>query len=519
MRHIIILFLLNLLVINLLSQEKSDTTRINFINANRFFTTEKLGPQNKILVGEVALMHDSTTFYCDSAILNSEEKKIDAFGNIVIQRLYNYEDTIFIFGDTLHYDGKTKKLELRHNVKMIQDTTVLTTNFFDYDIKENIGTYYNGGRIISGEDTIESQTGYYYANTKDVYFKGNVKVLSKKAKIFTDTLKHNLDTRISYILGPSEIVNDSADIYAEFGRYDYNENLAYLSKHSKIVSGEHTIEADSLFFDRKKGFGEGFGNVKIIDTIQNLILTGNYGKFIRKNQYSMMTDSAMFMEIEDNDTLWLHGDTIESYVDTLFDFSDTIPFRILFAYHHVKIYKKDIQVKTDSLVYSQLDSVLMFFGSPILWSDQHQMTAQYMELKIADNNPQEMMMYDSCYIAQQIDSTDFNIVKGSEVQVWFRKKEVYKVAVKENVNVVYFLQDDKDSSKIGVCNMNSDSMYIYMNDNKIKLLIPYSNPEGTIYPPDEVPPDKETIPGFEWFEIYRPLKPEDIFVWKRESQN
>jgi len=514
MKRILIIIILILSKIILLAQDNGK--EIQFINANRFMTTEELGPDIKIFVGEVALEHDSTIMFCDSATYNIKLKQVNAFGNIEIQRLHDY-DTIFLYGDTLHYDGNTRIAQVRDNVILQDDTTVLTTNFLDFDMNQNYGKYFNGGRVINGTDTIISQNGYYFSKSKEVFFKGNVQVFSKKAKIFTDTLKHNLDTRISYILGPSEIYSDSNYIFAEFGRYDYDENRAYLSHKSLVKSGEHTISADSLYYDRTNGKGQGFGNVTIIDTVQNLILKGNYGEFYEKNQFSMMTDSALFIEIDEQDTLWLHSDTLLSYIDTLKDEVDTIPFRMVFAFNHVKLFKNDLQVKCDSLVYSQLDSVLMLFGSPIIWSEKDQLYANYIELYMSRNNPREMFMYDSCFVAEEVDTTGYNIVKSDFLHAWFHHRQVDKVQVTGNVDAVYYLQDDADSAVIGVGVLNCDSMNIFINNSQIQMLVPYIDPQGNIYPPDDVPPDKKSLPGFEWKSDARPLSKDDIFIWKEDE--
>lgn len=490
--------------------------QIEIINANFIRTTAELGPNIKVLVGQVALHHDSTTMYCDSALYNTAEKKIDAFGDVEVQRLHNW-DTIYLFGDTLHYNGNTKIAKVRNNVELLQDTTVLTTDFLDYDLNTKVGTYHNGGRIISGQDTLMSKNGYFYSNTKDAFFKTDVKIFSSKAKIFTDTLKHNIDSRISYLLGPSEIYSDSTYIYAEFGRYDYNENKAYISRRSRIVSGEHSIEADSLFYDRDKGFGLGFNNVMIVDTIQNMILKGNYGEFYEKAQLSMMTDSAVFMEIDGLDTLWMHSDTLLSYIDTLFDDVDTLEFRMVFAYNHVKLYKKDLQLKCDSLVYSQLDSLLMLFGEPILWSDQNQLNAQFIELYMSNNNPKEMFMFDSAYIAEEVDTGQFNVIKSNFVHIWFKHQNVDKVQVTGNVDANYFLIDDADNTTIGLGVLHCDSMNIFLDSSKINLLVPFNKPTGKIYPPNDIPAGEESIDGFVWFNEYRPLDKDDIFIWKREK--
>lgn len=487
-------------------------TKVEFINSNRFFTTAELGPDVKVFVGEVVLEHDSTTMYCDSALYNTKLNKVDAFGEVEIQRLHNW-DTIFLYGDTLHYDGETKVAKVRQNVMLLQDTTELTTDFLDYDLENKYGKYSNGGQIINGQDTINSGFGYYYSRTKDVFFKKDVVVRSKSAKVFTDTLKHNLDSRVSYLLGPSEIFNDSNYIYAEFGRYDYRENRAYLSKRSLVKSGEHSIMADSLFYNRQKGFGKGFGNVIITDTVQKLILRGNYGEFYEKNQMSIMTDSALFIEIESTDTMWLHADTLMSYVDTLFDDVDTVPFRVIFAYNHVKMFKEDIQIKCDSLVYSQLDSILMMFGTPFIWSDEQQLYADYVELYMAKNEPKELLMYDSTYIAEKIDSGMFNIVKGNFVHAWFKNQNVHKVLEVGNIDAIYYMQEDSTTEIIGIGAIHCDSMNIFMHQSEIELLVPYIKPTGKIYPPDQLPEDKKTLPGFIWLEGCRPKTKDEIFIW------
>ena len=489
---------------------------IEIINSNFVRSNAELRPGVQVLVGQVAFTDDSITMYCDSALYNPKLQLVDAFGNIEIQRLHNW-DTIYLFGDTLHYDGNTKIAKVRQSVKLLQDTTELTTDFLDFNVGTKVGTYHNGGRIISGTDTLISKNGYYYSNTKDAFFKTDVQVNSSRAKIFTDTLKHNIQSRISYLLGPSEIYSDSSYIYAEFGRYDYNENKAYLSGRSMIESGEHTIVADSLFYDRDKGYGLGFNNVMITDTVQNIILKGNYGEFYEEAQLSMMTDDAVFIEIDAPDTLWLHSDTILSYIDTLYDEADTLAFRMVFAYNHVKMYKEDLQLKCDSLVYTQLDSLLMLFGDPIIWSDESQLNAMFIQLFMSKNSPKEMFMFDSAYVSENIDSAKFNTIKSDFVQVWFKQNTVDKIHVKGNVDANYFMIDDTDSSNIGLGILHCDSMNIFLEDSKIDLLVPYNQPIGNIYPPNDIPPGKETIPGFMWLDKFRPKNKDDIFVWKEEK--
>jgi hypothetical protein len=80
---------------------------------------------------------------------------------------------------------------MRKNVVMKKDSMTLYTEWLDYDISKDIGKYLTGGRTISGQDTLVSQRGYFYANEDEIYFKEKVRIYNPKYTIFTDTLKHN----------------------------------------------------------------------------------------------------------------------------------------------------------------------------------------------------------------------------------------------------------------------------------------------------------------------------------------
>ena len=54
--------------------------------------------------------------------------------------------------------------------------------------------------------------------------------------------------------------------------------------------------------------------------------------------------------------------------------------RILKAYYKVKIFRTDLQVMCDSLVYVEADSAFDFYGEPVLWSDENQLTASHIRI-------------------------------------------------------------------------------------------------------------------------------------------
>ena len=70
-------------------------------------------------------------------------------------------DTLFVYGDFLFYDGNQKLARLRHNVKMENRKTVLTTDSLNYDRMKNIAYYFTGGTIRDQVNTLTSIWGQY----------------------------------------------------------------------------------------------------------------------------------------------------------------------------------------------------------------------------------------------------------------------------------------------------------------------------------------------------------------------
>ena len=87
----------------------------------------------QILRGDVRFRHDSALMFCDSAYFYDKANSLDAFGHVrMIQG-----DTLFGFADRMYYDGNSKFVRFRDNVKLIHKSDELTTDSLDYDRKKN----------------------------------------------------------------------------------------------------------------------------------------------------------------------------------------------------------------------------------------------------------------------------------------------------------------------------------------------------------------------------------------------
>lgn len=263
--------------------------------------------------------HENAILTCDSAVFYTSKNYFEAYDNVHI----NQADTINIYSDKLNYDGNAKIAHLTERVRMVDKTSVLTTNVLDYDMVSKVGTYVNGGKIVTKDATITSKNGFYFANSRDAYFRYNAVVVTDQSVIKSDTLRYNTLTNWTYFYGPTNIKEkDGGNLYTENGAYNTNTTYAYFGKKNLYTSGSRSLKGDSLYYDGKAGYGKAVRNIVFQDTTDHMMLRGQLGYYYKNDQRTVVTknahlgmgtnDSVLVNNIKQPDSLWLGADTLET---------------------------------------------------------------------------------------------------------------------------------------------------------------------------------------------------------------
>lgn len=508
------LLLLLGVTLNLQAQKKS---KIELLNANSIKSDKNIHGGAHRLIGNVKFKQDSTIMDCDSAYFYSDKNMFDAFSNVHLYKLES--DQIDVRSDFLRHHGDKKTASFRKNVVLRDQKVILRTDSLDYDTFNDIGYYLYGGEIEDSATTLTSIKGHYYNRSSTIYFKDDVVIKHNAGEyqLYTDTIRYNTNTETAHFFGPTQMVNDSNHMYAEYGWYNTGINDALFKQNALYTTPTQSISADSIFLDQDKEFGQAYSRVIATDSVEQFVVTGNYLEVDKKAEELFVTDSAMLMSVLEGDTLYLHGDTVFAYVDSVLNIEkDSIEsFRCFTAYHHVKIFKSNFQAKCDSLFFSMEDSVLEFHGSPVLWAEQSQITANYIEGFVVDEVLERFKLYETGIIIAQHDSTHFNQIKGKEVTGYFKNNALTRIDVENKSETIYFPTDDGEI--IGVNKANSQNVTLYMKNNEVKRIIYRSKPKSMVYPLSDLQPKELKMREFVWHEDSRPKKPEDIFIWIDKS--
>lgn len=494
---------------------------IEILNANSLEYDESTGKKAKKLIGDVQLKHDDALMFCDSAYVFSETNTLNAYSNVKITQ----GDSLQLFGDSLIYDGNTKKAILRGNIKLINKDIILTTQFLDYDRTANIAYYYNGGKMISRQeqDTLTSVKGYYFSDSQAVFFKENVVLKNPQYTIFSDTLKYQSQTETVYFLGPTTIKSNQNLIYTENGWYNTTTNISEFYGNSYLYSENRFIYGDSIYYNRELGIGKITCNAIINDTTAKLEIHGDDVIMYEKKDSALITKEALLIQFMDNDTLFMHADTFKiytSYQKTIIQDSlvlnqdsttiDTI--RNLLAYHNAKFFKSDMQGKADSIVYNFADSTVNFYTNPIIWSNENQLTADFIYLLLSNKEIHSIYLKEKAFIISKADSLlpNFNQIKGENMIGYFLEKKLHKIEVNKQAETIFFAKDDAEKY-IGVNKASGNNMLIFLADNALKSITFIKDPEGIFYPIKEPSPKDLILKGFNWDESQKPMDKFGVF--------
>ena len=467
-------------------------------------------PDAQIVKGKVSFMHQGGHLTCDSAYFYQGTNSVKAFGHVH----YRQGDTLSLTCERAEYDGMMQMMHARRNVVLHHRRQTLKTDSLDFDRLYNMANFFDGGTLIDGKDRLVSDWGEYHTETREAKFVFNVKLRSGKDVVTTDTLYYDVPTSTAHMVGPSKIVSGSSVVHTADGYYDTRTDKAKLFGRSTLVDKDKSITGDSLYYV-KNGESTGYGNVVYVDKKNKNSLTCNYLRYNEKTGMGFATKRPVAIDYSQKDTLWMHSDTMRIYT---FNINTDSVYRKVHAYPHVRAFRNDMQAICDSLVFNSKDSCMTMYKDPVIWNANRQMLGEEIRAYMADSTIRfAHVIGQALSIEQMPDSVHYNQITSSEMKSYFEKGEMKMTEAIGNVQTVYYMTNDKDSSLVGLNYLETDTMRMYLGTARKLDKIWTNKFTSTMYPITQVPPAKYKLPNFAWFEDLRPTDKNDIFVWRGKS--
>lgn len=487
--------------LQLLAQGNSPA-RVEILGAERLEFDDRLAPGAQRLIGAVRLKHADAWMQCDSAYVYADQR-VSAFGHVDIRQ----GDSLNLRADHLEYVGTERRATLTGNVVLSDPGMTLTTDALSYDLRTAQAQYAQGARIEGHRDgnVLSSRKGVYVVATRRFTFSGDVRIDHPERTITADTLQYETVAGRADFLGPTYIDQGGTHLYCERGSYDTRAGKGWFTKAGRIRSQGRTLTGDSLYYERTTGMGMGWGHVQVADTANDLLVQGDMGVHREQEGRSMITGRAELLMPLQGDTLYLHA-------DTLFAVSDSLGQHVL-ARRNVRFFKSDLQGSCDTMRYSTADSLVRLLGAPLLWSGNDQLSGFAMRVAISRGKPLFAVVDGSGFAAAPADSARWNQAAGSVITARFTDGHLQTVTAEGNARTAYFARDgDAEHGPIAYFNRTDcASILLRLDSGEVRSTSFIGQPDATLWPIEDAPPDALLMPGFGWFPALRPVDRPDIF--------
>lgn len=470
-----------------------------------------LVPDAQIVKGNVQFMHKGAKMWCDSAYFYQQTNSFRAFGHVRMVQ----GDTLSLTCERAYYDGQAQLMEARKNVWLKHRGQTLNTDSLNYDRLYNNAYFFEGGTLTDKNQKLVADWGQYNTQTREAVFYYNVKMIENDRIITTDTLQYNTLTSMAHVLGPSQITSKTGVIETRDGYLNTKTSMSTLYGRSTVNDKDKTITGDSLYYDDKTGQSEGYGDVVYVDKKNKNSLLCQRFKYNEKTGAGWATGKLLAKDYSQKDTLYVHADSVKFFT---YNINTDSVYRMAHCFKHVRAYRQDVQAVCDSMVANSKDSCLTMYRDPIVWNANRQLLGEVIKIYMQDSTVKEAHVLGQALSVEQMpDSVHFNQLSSKDMFAYFIDGNVRRNDAVSNVRSIYFSVDDKDSTLIGLNYLETDTMRMFISAERQLQKIWTCRFEATLYPMSQIPPGKEKLEAFGWFDYVRPLNKDDLFEWRPKA--
>lgn len=476
-----------------------------------------------------------------------------------------------------YYYADTKDVYFKHNVKLNNPEYTLTTDTLLYNTRSHIATFLAPTAINTGKTVIYTSCGYYNTDEQYTHLCRRPSIADSTGTLTADTLNFSKTTGIGRAFGNVHWTDTAGQVTVEsnYAISNRQKQTILATKNPLLILVQ---KDDSLFVASDTLFsGPVFPETPQIDTTADSLsyiyikpdnpVVQNYRDSLAAQPDSLRkkipgavrgTDSTLnrslllpvlpriptqdtiavptFMPLElptnskpktaqTTDTRRgrlseekaVAPSTDTSQVTTAKQ--DSSQLRNIIAYYHVKLYSDSLQGAADSLYYSDVDSAFHFYGDPVLWTGQTQLTGDTIVLITENQQASRLLLQQNAMIINKVGPDQYNQIKGNIITGYFNdSSQLEWMEVEGNAECIYYAQED-NGAFVGVNHTTSSSIRLFFKDNHLNKVVFYKDVSGTFSNPLEVTKEEARLEGFKWEAQRRPLSKYDLFRIKNTAND
>ena len=511
---------------------------------------------------------DSVAVFQDGAAMRDKDGQ-------VIESLYGTYDSkahLFVFNDqvNMYMDTtfvKTSRLEYRSDLStayfgygtdMWQDDQMLSANDGWYNREQELYFFRRQVHVLTPDQETWSDSLYYHRVPKDVEMMGHVELMDTTRNVYalagrfeyTDSLNQIRMTREPAIMSVDENENGRRDtlyvggdvlLYRTIRRCDIPDGwVAASEKRMKDISGDPVME-----YRKKAAEAAAKAAEEAAKNDPNRPPQGgprppqqggqpqqgaevpppvaNKGADVpAKGAPAPMSPPPADTLSAPVDTLaapadtsaTVPADTLTTPADTLAveePPKDTTKIAFLWGSKRVRLFRRDLQMASDSLTYTDLDSLVRLYQTPIFYNEngRRQYASDSIYMVIKDKQMQKAHLLSNAFITMLEAPGAYDQIRGAEMVAYFDSTTALtRFDALGGAASLFFLEEKGALATVN--KVEAKMIYATFKDQDIERMYYYDNPKNDGYPSVQLPQDDKQLKGFRWEPEYRPASPADV---------
>ena len=292
------------------TEQKDSLVRL--LGCDELQQVEEYGQSYRKALGHARFEHNSTLLICDTALWNVNQNVINAFGNVQI-----IQNNTVLSSESLDYLIDQNLAQFRGALVQLRDKdgNTLRTTDLDYNTKDSVAVFRNGGALRDKDgQIIESDDGHYYSKRKTFSFTNNVNMYTDSIFVKTDDLDYNTGTNVATFGTGTNAWRDNNMLSSQAGFYERTLEKFTFFRNVHILTENQEAWADTLVYYRVPNNVEMFGHVELLDTTRNVAAVAGYVQYIDSLSFIKLTREPAVIAIseqgEKRDTAYIGADTL-----------------------------------------------------------------------------------------------------------------------------------------------------------------------------------------------------------------
>jgi lipopolysaccharide export system protein LptA len=452
------------------------------------------------------------------------------------------------------YDSKVKRFTFLENVNMFTDSIFVKTSELVYESDKDLATFASVTDVWKEENMLSSSGGWYNKGKEIFFFTDNVHLMSEDQEGWCDSLYFRRETSDIEMLGNAQVTDTTRNVFALAGRIEYIDTLSkttltrkpavisqteeedgsidtvYLGAEKLVYFAIPMFQVDSLAAENaqkrlkdldvdpvgeyRKKAAEEAAKAAEESAMNDPNLAAKKAAEERKKAEAKAQRAKMGKAAKDtvavSDTTAAMDSLAVGPMAALEDSIAAVPpvdstrIGFLEAIRNVKIFKKNMQVVCDSLLYTDLDSLARLFETPVIWQETtRQYAADSITLVVNGGKMQKASLMSNAFVTLQQDETHYNQIRGTEMLAFFGdKSSLERFDVLGGASALFYIEENGVLATVN--KTDSKMLSATFKDGQIERIYYYDQPKNDAYPKVQLKQDERNLKGFNWQPDRRP---------------